>query len=113
MHKLIEELRKSAKPVDPKCQGNGLDPNFLSSPVCSKIAPMAIFDIIDEETGQVDDEVPPKFTIDDPACRCSVYYKPSALWNRGRCPLASHWHPEQPKKTEKVRVGQQKQKKTH
>lgn len=40
---------------------------------------------------------------------CSAYPKPSVWWRRGRCPLADHVDVKQVNNGEKVRVGQQKQ----
>ena len=42
---------------------------------------------------------------------CSVYLKPSVLWNRGTCPLANHVKVETKSSNGKVRAGQQKGKK--
>jgi hypothetical protein len=42
---------------------------------------------------------------------CSCYIDPSILFNRGGCPRASHLAKAEEKSTEKIRVGQQKQKK--
>lgn len=41
---------------------------------------------------------------------CSVYLKPSVLWNRGGCPFMYAWK-ETVKTIGKKRVGQQKQRK--
>lgn len=44
--------------------------------------------------------------------KCTVYPKPAIWWRHGRiCPMATHMKIEAKKTTEKVRVGQQKQKK--
>lgn len=42
---------------------------------------------------------------------CKSYFNPKAKWRIGVCPLASHVKLENKQSTEKVRVGQQKQKK--
>lgn len=44
---------------------------------------------------------------------CPVYVNPKRWWeNLGGCPMATHWKAEDKKQTaEKVRAGQQKQKK--
>jgi hypothetical protein len=42
---------------------------------------------------------------------CPVYINPTGWWNRGGCPMATHWRAEELSKDGKVRVGQQKQKK--
>jgi hypothetical protein len=40
---------------------------------------------------------------------CAAYPNPEIWWNRGSCPLATHLE-KKTKDTEKVRIGQQKQK---
>lgn len=42
---------------------------------------------------------------------CSAYYNPEVKWSAGNCPLASHVQTEEEIAAEKIRVGQQKQKK--
>lgn len=43
---------------------------------------------------------------------CRVYLFPAAMWRNGRiCPMATHCKYVEVKKSEKIRVGQQKQKK--
>lgn len=113
MDRTIEELRKIAEPVHEHCLGRGFTPEaeaMLSAPRCAKIDPLPVFEIIDEETGAIDTESAPEFTTDDEACRCSVYFRPASWWRRGRCPMATHYNPEE-LVNKKVRVGQQKQKK--
>ena len=114
MNKVIEELRKTAEPVHDRCRGIGFaedEKQFLSAPRCTKIDPLPVYDLIDEDTDMADPETEPTFTTDDPACRCSVYAYPSSFWRRGRCPMATHFDPYYKVETAKVRVGQQKQKK--
>lgn len=117
MDKVIEQLMMEREPVHPKCQGKGFtdeERNFLHAPWrCDRIESISMFDIIDEETGQIDDEAAAEDTNADPACRCTAYVNPSNWW-RGKnyCPLASHFRPqEKPVSAGKVRAGQQKQKK--
>jgi hypothetical protein len=116
MDKIIEQLRKEAQPIVLQCTGKGLTPEQMDRldgkhPVCSRIDPIEVFEIIDEETGQVDDEVGPELSSVDEACRCTAYAFPSAKWRNGVCPLATHILAEEDTATGKVRVGQQKQKK--
>lgn len=114
MDRVIEELRKNAEPVAPQCLGQDIIDSMgtLIAPRCSRIDPLPVYEIIDEETGQVDEEAAPTFTVEDEACRCTAYFRPKALWNRGRCPLADHVQSEEDRAAAgKVRVGQQKQKK--
>lgn len=50
--------------------------------------------------------------IDSCGEKCTVYAKPKMMWrNGGYCPMATHSKYEEESKKEKVRVGQQKQKK--
>jgi hypothetical protein len=42
---------------------------------------------------------------------CGAYIIPEKMWTRGTCPAATHIKTEEDKKAERVRVGQQKQKK--
>jgi hypothetical protein len=42
---------------------------------------------------------------------CSVYIDPDKMWIRGKCLLSTHIKTEAELKKERVRVGQQKQKK--
>lgn len=112
MNTIIEELRKNAEPVHPKCLGldfTAEEKPFVTASRCSRIDPLPVFEIIDEETGQIDSEVPPTFTSDDPACRCKAYAVPNSWWRRGACPLATHFNPHFAEQREKVRAGQQKQ----
>ena len=114
MQNLIENLRKNAEPVHHKCLGLGLtkeEQECVVAPRCSKIEPLPIFDLIDEETGQADAEVDAVYTVEDPECRCTVYFRPKVKWNNGKCPMADHVVLKDDLKKSKVRVGQQKQKK--
>lgn len=43
---------------------------------------------------------------------CTVYIKPEVLWGRGSCHLATHIKLIEDKPKRKIRVGQQKQKRT-
>jgi hypothetical protein len=50
--------------------------------------------------------------IDSDSNTCIVYMKPFAQWRNVRsCPMATHYHVDENKVVEKIRVGQQKQKK--
>jgi hypothetical protein len=115
MDKVIEQLRKEAQPIVPNCIGRQLPDGMVhlldpKHPVCSRIDPVEIFEIIDEETGAVDEEAGPEISSVDEACRCTAYAFPEAKWKNGKCPLATHiLHEEETRG--KVRVGQQKQKK--
>jgi len=116
MDKIIEQLRKEAEPIVPQCIGQNLTPkqqDMLNEkyPVCTRIEPVEIFEIIDEDTGQVDDEAAPEISSVDETCRCTAYAFPSTKWKNGRCPLATHVGMKREEYTGKVRVGQQKQKK--
>lgn len=116
MDKIIEQLRKEALPIHPKCVGQGFSDEEkqwldIKHPVCSRIDPIEIYEIIDEETGAVDTEVPPTLSNIDEACRCTAYAFPNTKWKTGWCPLATHFNPIQEEAGVKVRVGQQKQKK--
>jgi hypothetical protein len=114
MNKLIEELMMTRTPVHPKCQGVGFtaaEKPFLSAARCKHIEPVEIYEQLDEETGEVDPETEPELSVEDPACRCAVYWKPESFWRRGRCPMASHFDPFVEPVAAKTRVGQQKQKK--
>lgn len=116
MNKLIEEMMKTREPVHQKCRGEGFSPEelkYLKGTTCSRIEPIDVFEIIDEETGQVDTEVKSVSSKEDPACRCTAYINPSRWWIHGRsCPLADHFKPLMVKEiSEKQRAGQQKQKK--
>lgn len=114
MNELIEQMMKDRLPVHERCLGIGFneeEKKFLKPGVCNRIEPIEVFDLIDEETGQADDETPPSLSNTDPACRCAAYINPSSWWRRGRCPLASHFDPYFEEEKGKQRVGQQKQKK--
>jgi hypothetical protein len=115
MDKVIEQLRKEALPINDKCIGQNLGDleKMLDTrnPTCTRIDPIEIFDIIDEETGQIDDEAAPEISLTDKACRCKAYAFPDSKWKNGPCPLATHIISVEEVERGKVRVGQQKQKK--
>lgn len=102
MDKRIEEMKKNAEPVHERCRGEGFteeEKPFLTGPFCDRIDPV------------VQEKERPDFL--NPACRCTVYFKPVVKWKDGkRCPMSSHFRPDLETKTAgKTRVGQQKQKK--
>lgn len=110
---LIEELRKNALPIHPKCLGLEFteeDEKCRTADRCDRIVPENIFEVIDEPTGAIDAEATPEVVIDE-TCRCEAYINPASFWRRGGCPLATHWGQDESNTTGKVRVGQQKQKK--
>jgi hypothetical protein len=116
MNKIVEELMKEREPVHPKCQGIGFTDKELSDlkkEFCSRIEPVEIFEIIDEETETIDAEAGSKPSFTDPACRCTAYVRPERWWIHGRnCPLADHFKPiVKDASIVKERAGQQKQKK--
>ena len=117
MDKVIEQLRKEALPIIPQCVGQNLTEEQQSLlnkkyPTCTRIEPVEIFEIIDEETGQVDNEVAPELSYVDASCRCKAYAFPAVKWKNGRCPLATHIEDKADgMESGKTRVGQQKQKK--
>ena len=116
MNNLIEEMMKNREPVHPKCRGEGFSEKehaISNGKACSRIEPVVVYEIIDEETGQVDTEANPIISTEDPACRCSSYINPERWWIHGRsCPLADHFKPYLTKEqSDKQRLGQQKQKK--
>lgn len=115
MDKIIEQLRKEARPIVPQCIGRELgtlEPLLNEKhSICTRIDAVEIFEIIDEETGQIDDEADPEISHVDESCRCNAYAFPKAKWKNGQCPLATHIVSEEEQIAGKRRVGQQKQKK--
>lgn len=117
MNKVIEQMMMEREPVHQKCLGIGFsdeEKEFLQKEIiCSRVEPVEIYEIIDEETGETDPEVMPTISKSDPACRCTTYMKPSVWWRHPgqRCPMADHYRPDLSFNKTKGRVGQQKQKK--
>lgn len=103
MDKVIEELMKERLPIHPKCKGEGFDPEqskHLVSKQCSRIENVEAFE--GEEVIENGIEV----------CRCTTYVNPSIWWRNGKsCPMADHYQIQKKATEEKVRAGQQKQKK--
>ncbi len=101
MDKITEILMKKRLPVHPKCRGEGFteeEKKAILLPYCSRIEPV---------------EMPEK-SFTDESCRCKAYVNPSQWWKlpTWKCPLADHYRPDLLiGKTNKGRVGQQKQKK--
>jgi hypothetical protein len=114
MDKIAEQLMMEREPVHQKCLGKGFakeEQGFVKGQ-CKRIEPIDVYEIIDEATGQTDDEVAPVEDNSNAACRCTSYVNPSIWWREGfRCPLADHFRPDLMTKKAKGRVGQQKQKK--
>jgi hypothetical protein len=82
-NKLIEELKANKKPLHPKCTDHPTKP-------CSKT----------HASNGLEGDF------------CIVYFDPSAMWRLGDCPMADeHLRTKSESKKEKVRMGQQKQKK--
>jgi hypothetical protein len=111
---LMEKLRKNALPIHPKCLGlefTADDEKRRVGKQCNRIVPEELpVELLDEPTGEGDPEGAKEVTVDE-TCRCDAYINPSVWWNRGGCPLASHWKEINETQQEKVRMGQQKQKK--
>jgi hypothetical protein len=100
MDKVVEELMMAREPVIGKCVGKDFgkeESDFLRADRCSRIEPVV------QETGEED--------FFNEACRCAAYAYPEVKWRNGRCPLSDHFRPDLSVKKQKVRVGQQKQKK--
>ena len=82
---IVGELQSARLPIVPKCTKEGQE--------CSRVI---------------------SFPDWDEACTnfCSVYYKPAAKWRLGDCPMADeHLRTKVESTKEKIRIGQQKQKK--
>jgi hypothetical protein len=116
MDKQTELLMKERLPVHPKCRGEGFseeERKFLRTSRCSRIEPVNIYDVIDEQTGEVDQEKTPAKDFTDEFCRCTTYVNPSNWWKNPtwRCPMGDHYRPDMVIEKGKGRIGQQKQKK--
>lgn len=116
MDKYTEILMKERLPIHPKCVGEGFtdaEKKFLVATHCSRVEAIEMYDIIDEETGEIDPETGPIKDAANKLCRCSSYVNPSHWWKHHtwRCPLADHYRPDMITDKAKGRVGQQKQKK--
>ena len=104
MDKIIERLIKEREPVNPKCRGEGFSAEeqaLVLSERCTKIEPVEFYDESGKHTMSYTNEL----------CRCTAYVSPDYWWNRGRCPLATHFRSADGHMEDKKRVGQQKQKK--
>ena len=110
MDKMVEELLKDRLPVHPKCRGKEFSEEQaknLVSPECSRIEKLD-----DYGFGKVDSNGGSEGEVDIELCRCTTYYNPSYWWaGERRCPMADHYKIRSKTQTEKVRAGQQKQKK--
>jgi len=112
MDKVIEQLMMEREPVHKKRLGIGFakeEQEFVKGQ-CDRIEPVDVYEIIDEASGQTDDEVDPVEDNSNAACRCTSYVNPAMWWRDSfRCPLASHYRPDLVVSKKKGRVGQQKQ----
>jgi hypothetical protein len=100
MKKIKEELMKERETIHEKCMGYGFgaEQSKLVKGQCTHIEDSPSFDTEGNSL--------PKF--------CDAYAFPTAWWDRkGRCPLATHYKPDDTptEGKRKKRVGQQKQKK--
>lgn len=110
MDKVIEELMKERLPIHPRCKGEGFtadEAKNLIAGECSRIEALDRF-----ESDKTDGSKDPEQDSDIEIRRCTTYVNPSMWWREGkRCPMADHYQIQKKDKTEKVRAGQQKQKK--